>query len=62
VLDKTVIFRYPKISDASGLKNLINSLVKEKTDIAKTTQVALQQEKAWAERCNKVNQGKKKSC
>lgn len=47
ILDRMVIFRHPKISDAAGLKDLINSLVMEKTDIAKTTQVTIQQEKAW---------------
>lgn len=47
ILDRTVIFRYPKISDAKDLMNLINSLVTEKTDIAKTTLVTIQQEKAW---------------
>jgi RimJ/RimL family protein N-acetyltransferase len=46
-MDKTVIFRYPRISDAKDLMNLINSLVKEGADIAKTTQVTLEEEKIW---------------
>lgn len=47
ILERTIVFRYPKNSDAHDLMNLINSLVKEKADIAKTTHVTLEQEKAW---------------
>jgi len=47
ILERTIVFRYPKTSDALGLMNLINSLVEEKSDIAKTTHVTLGQEKAW---------------
>lgn len=46
-MEKTVIFRHPRTSDAKDLKNLINSLVKEGADIAKTTQVTVKEEKIW---------------
>lgn len=49
ILEKTIIFRYPKISDIKGMMNLINSLVIERTDIAKSTQVTFQEERAWLE-------------
>ena len=47
IFDKVVVLRYPKSSDAKDLRNVINSLVKENVDIAKTTQVTIQQEKTW---------------
>lgn len=47
ICEKTLIFRYPKPSDVKDLMNLINSLVKEHTDIAKTTKMTLKQEKIW---------------
>lgn len=47
IFEKTLIFRYPKPSDLKDLMNLINSLVKERADIAKTTKMSLKQEKIW---------------
>ncbi|MGQ0605327.1 MAG: GNAT family N-acetyltransferase [Candidatus Nitrosotenuis sp.] len=47
IFENTVILRYPKPSDAQDLMNLINSLVKERVDIAKTTPVTIKQEKLW---------------
>lgn len=47
IYDKPIVLRYPKSTDAQGLMNLINSLVREKSDIAKTTLVTIQQEKIW---------------
>ncbi|WP_245871740.1 hypothetical protein [Candidatus Nitrosotenuis aquarius] len=45
ILEKTLVLRYPVSSDARNLMNLINSLVKERADIAKTKPVTIQQEK-----------------
>lgn len=42
-----MILRYPKPSDAQDLMNLINSLVKERADIAKSKPVTIQEEKLW---------------
>ncbi len=47
IFEKILIFRYPKPSDVKDLMNLINSLVKERVDIAKTTKMSLKQEKIW---------------
>jgi RimJ/RimL family protein N-acetyltransferase len=47
ILDKTIIFRYPKPTDAQDLMNLINSLVKERADIAKSKPVTVQEERHW---------------
>lgn len=47
LFDKTMILRYPKLSDAQDLMNLINSLVKERADIAKSKPVTIQEEKLW---------------
>lgn len=47
IFDKTIIFRHPKPSDAKDLMNLINSLVNEHADIAKTTKMTLKKEKLW---------------
>lgn len=47
IFDKTILLRYPKQSDVKGLRNVINSLVKENADIAKISQVTIQQEKSW---------------
>ncbi|RJQ25799.1 N-acetyltransferase [Candidatus Parcubacteria bacterium] len=44
---KNVIFRHPKASDAKELMNLINSLVEERAEIAKTTKVTPREEKKW---------------
>lgn len=47
ILEKTVIFRHPNPSDAKDLMDLINSLVKERADIAKITKMTLKKEKLW---------------
>lgn len=47
ILEKTLVLRYPVSSDARDLMNLINSLVKERADIAKTKPVTIQQERRW---------------
>ncbi|MFM8659713.1 MAG: N-acetyltransferase family protein [Candidatus Nitrosotenuis sp.] len=60
ILDKTVLLRYPKPIDAQGLRNVINSLFKENADIAKTTQVTIQQEKAWLNQTIKSIKNKEK--
>ncbi len=44
---KNVVFRHPKASDVKGMMNMINSLVRERVDIAKTKKVTLRQEKRW---------------
>jgi RimJ/RimL family protein N-acetyltransferase len=44
---KNVIFRHPKASDVKEMMNLINSLVEERAEIAKTTKVTLREEKKW---------------
>ena len=59
-MEKTVIFRYPKPTDAQDLMNLINSLVKEKPDIAKTTQVTISEEKLWLKNSIKSIKAKEK--
>jgi len=48
------------MSDVQGLMSLINSLVSEKSDIAKTTQVTLSQERAWLKNTIKSIQNKEK--
>jgi len=55
-----MVLRHPRMSDAQGLMSLINSLVREKSDIAKTTQVTLSQEKAWLKDTIKSIQSKDK--
>jgi RimJ/RimL family protein N-acetyltransferase len=60
ILEKTIVFRYPKISDSAGMMNLINSLVREKTDIAKISLVTLQQEKTWLDDAIKSIKAKNK--
>lgn len=47
VFEKTVTIRYPKMSDAKDLMNLINSLVKERANIARTIPVTMKQEEMW---------------
>ena len=47
IFEKTIILRYPRLSDSKDLMNLINSLVKERSDIAKITQVTLRKEREW---------------
>lgn len=47
ILDKTIILRYPKPTDVKDLMNLINSLVREGVDIAKSKPVTMQEEKLW---------------
>lgn len=44
---KNVIFRHPKASDVKEMMNLINSLVEERAEIAKTKKVTLGEEKRW---------------
>jgi len=44
---KNVVLRHPKTSDAKELMNLINSLVEERAEIAKTAKVTLREEKRW---------------
>lgn len=47
ILDKTITLRYPKPTDAQDLMDLINSLVKERADIAKSKPVTIQEERRW---------------
>jgi RimJ/RimL family protein N-acetyltransferase len=44
---KIVVFRHPKASDAKEMMNLINSLVEERAEIAKTAKVTSSEEKKW---------------
>ena len=60
ILDKTLIFRYPKQTDVKDLLNLINSLVKERVDIAKTTKMTLSKEKAWLDQTLELIRKKEK--
>jgi len=60
ILDKVLVLRHPEMSDVQGLMSLINSLVSEKSDIAKTTQVTLFQERAWLKNTIKSIQNKEK--
>lgn len=47
IFDKTIILRYPKSTDVQDMMNLINSLVKEGADIAKSKTVTIKEEKLW---------------
>jgi RimJ/RimL family protein N-acetyltransferase len=60
IFDKTITLRYPKPSDAQDLMNVINSLVKEKTDIAKTAPITIQQEKSWLKQTMQAIKNKEK--
>ncbi|MBI5355374.1 MAG: GNAT family N-acetyltransferase [Candidatus Aenigmarchaeota archaeon] len=57
---KSVVFRYPKLFDAKGAMETINSQVEERADIAKMTKVTLQQEKKWVSSVLKAVKGKEK--
>lgn len=47
ISDKSLIFRYPKPSDLRQMMRVINSLIKEHAQIARTTRVTYKEEKAW---------------
>lgn len=55
-----MVLRHPRPDDVEDLRNLINSLVKERADIAKTTPVTLREEKIWLDNVLKSIRNKDK--
>jgi len=58
---KSIVFRYPKMSDAKGAMETINAAVEEKVDIAKMTKVTVAQEKKWLSSVLKAIKTKEKA-
>jgi RimJ/RimL family protein N-acetyltransferase len=56
---RKVVFRYPKVGDAPGMLEYINSMVEERTFISKQKKVTLKEEKKWLK--EKLEQLKKGS-
>ena len=58
---KSIVFRYPKMSDAKGAMDTINSQVEEKADISKMAKATLKEEKKWLSSVLKAVKGKEKA-
>jgi RimJ/RimL family protein N-acetyltransferase len=51
---KSIVFRYPKPSDADQMVKTINSLINEQADIAKIKRVTLKEERKWLDNILKL--------